>query len=86
MIKERDFDARTSVLEVEFWKQATSTEMDAASQVVARYRLLDILAQLLGVPSHYRLQDVEYVDVPGKVPKPFVDVRLFISVILCIVQ
>lgn len=69
-----DFDARDSVTSVGFWKRATAPEMDAVCQVVSRYRLLDILAELLKTRSHYRLHSMDRVPLVKGIPTIYSDV------------
>src|ERR1700675_3793713 len=46
-------DARSAVLDVDHWEgYTTPSRMDFATHVLIRYRLLDILANVLGCDKH----------------------------------
>ena len=72
---EEDANLQSTVMDLAFWHHAGHQEFDYAAQVLCRYRLLDIFADLLGVPKHPDIKPVPSmpfdvnIDIPHSVYK-----------------
>ena len=46
------------ILNLEHWRNVTPRNMESASHIIFRYRLLDILSQVLGMPRHEKWRPI----------------------------
>lgn len=69
-------DARSAVLDVGYWQKQDIADMDGAMQVLSRYRLLDIFADVINIPKHPSVRVVAPMPFNPIRPDNFQRVRL----------
>jgi hypothetical protein len=66
--------ARNNLLDIDYWSgRTTPVKLDTAVHTLLRYKLLDILAEVVGCPKHQSLKTVTQVSL-AQLPKRVLEV------------